>query len=156
MAQFRNLTELQRYLEQNAMEILANSMDIERVLAEAMSQAVIDVVYAHYEPEVYERRMDEGGLSDIRNMSVVDFGITNKSAFLIFENLAEGNDNQAGKYITDMIEEGIESMWNNPDGAWSEPRPFVEETIRRLKENPQELVNAIKNEFRARGMKFSK
>lgn len=155
MAQFRNLTELQRYLEQNTMEILANSMGIESVLASTMSQSIIDVVYAHYEPEVYERRMDEGGLSDIRNMSVVDWGITNKSAFLIFENLAEGNDNQAGRYITDMIEEEIESMWSKT-GAWSEPRPFVEETVRRLKENPQELVEAIKNEFRARGMKFSK
>lgn len=155
MAQFKNLTELQRYLEQNTMEILANSMDVERILANTMSQAVIDVVYTHYEPEVYERRMDDEGLSDIRNMSVVDWGITNKSAYLIFENLTEGNDSQAGKYITDMIENGIENMWNKT-GVWSEPRPFVEETIRRLKENPQELVEAIKNEFRARGMKFSK
>lgn len=154
MATFRSLAELQKYLENNVAETLARSMDVERVLSDEMSQAVVDVVYAAYSPTVYDRRMDEGGLSDTRNMEIVDWGVRDGKAFLVFENLTQGNDGQSSVYISDMIEQGIKNMWSNPDGAWSEPRGFVAETQRRLKENPHELIEAIKNGLRQKGMRI--
>lgn len=133
------------------MEIISKDASIERILAEAMSQAVVDVVYAAYTPEQYDRRMDDSGLSDVRNMVVSDYGIRDGNVFLTFENLTEGVDNMKGKFIGDMIEYGIKDLWNNPNGEWSEPRPFSEETANRLRENPTELLNALRKSLQARG-----
>lgn len=154
MAKFRSLGEIQKYLEQNTAEVLAGSMELERVLADEMSQAVVDVVYAYYEPEEYERRMDEEGLSDTRNMEVTDWGIRDGQPFLIFENLTQGADSQSSVFITDMIEDGDKSMWNNPNGPWSDKREFVAETARRLKENPEGMLDALRKGLQQKGMKL--
>lgn len=148
---FNNLDELELYLQKNVMDILAKDASIERILAETMSQSVIDVVYGSYTPEQYERRMDEGGLSDIRNYVISDYGIKDGNVFLIFENLTEGSDSMKGKFIGDMIEYGIEDLWNNPNGEWSKPRPFSQETANRIKANPAELLSAIKTALTTRG-----
>ncbi|WP_144509978.1 hypothetical protein [Bacillus sp. FJAT-22090] len=154
MPKFKDLASLEAYLQKNAMQILSRSADVERVVAEVMSQAVIDVVYAAYSPTQYERRMDNDGLSDPRNVGIGDFGIKpDGSVFITFENLTEGEDSMQGKFITDTIVEGRKSDWNNPNGVWSEPRDFIGEASRRLRENPQELINAFKSGLLAKGFK---
>lgn len=151
---FNSLAELELYLQKNVQSILSKDASIIRVLSETMSQAVVDVVYAAYAPEQYDRRMDEGGLSDIRNMVVSDYGIKDGNVFLIFENLTEGEDSMRGKFIGDMIEYGIEDLWNNPNGVWSEPRPFSQETANRINADPSELLSALKTALEARGFNF--
>lgn len=149
---FNNLDEIEAYLQKNVMEILSRDASIERILAETMSQAVIDVVYGAYpEPTQYERRMDDSGLSDVRNMVISDFFVRDGKVSIIFENLTEGSDSMEGKFIGDMIEYGIKELWNNPVGAWSEPRPFSEETANRLNADPSELLNALRIALQARG-----
>jgi hypothetical protein len=148
---FNNLDEIESYLQKNVMEILSRDASIERILAETMSQSVIDVVYGHYTPEQYDRRMDESGLSDVRNMVISDFFVKDGKVSIIFENLTEGVDNMKGKFIGDMIEYGIKDLWNNPNGAWSEPRPFAQETANRINTDPSELLNALKTALMARG-----
>lgn len=157
MASFTNLADLQRYLQKNIVEIASRSADIERVVAEEISQAVVDVVYAAYTPEQYDRRMDDGGLSDTRNIFITDFGIKDGKVFVTFENLTEGEDNLQGQFTGDLIEFGDgygNKYWNNPDGTWSDPRPFMEEAAKRLNDNPQELVDAMKKGLAERGFKF--
>lgn len=153
MAKFRNLSEIQKYLEANTAKMLANSMDIERILADTMYEKVWQYVYDAHDPKEYNRREEEGGLADIRNYAITDFGVRDGKAYLVFENLTQGNDNLRTVYLTDTIEEGIKSNWGNPDGVWSNPRPFVTETVRALRENPQELLDAIKKGFEQQGMK---
>ncbi|HLG28297.1 MAG TPA: hypothetical protein VI423_10970 [Paenisporosarcina sp.] len=142
------------------MQILSKDASIERILAETMSQAVWDIVYAGYisPPNVkdpYERRGDESGLSDIRNYFITDFFVKDGKVSIIFENLTEGTDSMKGKFIGDMIEYGIKDLWNNSNGAWSEPRPFSQETADRLNANPTELLGALKTALQARGFTVS-
>lgn len=152
MPKFKDLKSLEAYLQKNVAQALARSAEVERIMAEVMSQAVIDVVYAAYDPVQYERRMDEQGLSDVRNMGISDFGINeNGDVFITFENLTEGNDSMQGKYITDTIVEGRYEDWNNPIGEWAKPRDFVAETAKRLRDNPTELINAFRNGLIAKG-----
>ena len=153
MPKFKDLDLLLAYLQKNTAQALAKSAEVERIMAEVMSQAVVDVVYGSYTPTQYERRMDDGGLSDPRNMGITDFGVnSNGDVFITFENLTEGEDSLQGKYITDTIVEGKKENWNNPNGEWSEPRDFIAETAKRLRDNPSELINAFKNGLKAKGM----
>src|SRR5690606_28322756 len=152
MPQFRSRGELQKYLEANTAEVLYKHADVERILAETMRDQVLAVVYAAYTPEEYVRRGDNEGLSDVRNMQVTDVQIdSNGKVRLIFENLTTGNDSMSDEYIVDTIEEGIKQNWDNPNGPWSEPREFVEATRTAIKNNPEQLINAIKSGLKAKG-----
>jgi hypothetical protein len=155
---FNNLDELELYLQKNIHEILNKDVSIERILAETMSQAVVDVVYAAYDPISYERRGDESGLSDIRNMVISSVSLVGNQISLIFENLTEGADSLKGEFIGDLIEygEGYNGKhWNNPNSPYADARPFAEETANRLRENPTELLNALKVSLQARGFTVS-
>lgn len=157
MATFKNLAEIQKYLEKNAAEVLRGSMALERVLADEMSSAVMTEVYNAYpHPPTYDRRGNAGGLADTRNMVISNVVVEGNSVRLSFENLTEGSDNMKDLYITDTIEEGIRANWDTPGAPgtpYSEPRPFVAETIRRLKENPMGMIIAIKSGLREKGMR---
>lgn len=152
MPKFKDLNSLIAYAQKDMAQVLARSPEVERIMAEVMSQAVIDVVYLHYFPSTYVRRMDDGGLSDVRNMGITDFGIKGDgSVFITFENLTEGNDSMEGKFITDTIVEGRAEDWNNPKGKWIMRRDFIAETARRLQANPGELISAFKSGLLAKG-----
>ena len=151
MAKFKNLSQLQAHLEKNVHKILSKSASVERILAEAMSQGVIDVVYEHYSPSVYERRGDEGGLSDVRNMEISSVTVEDGKVKLIMENLTKGNDSMSGEYISDMIIEGDESAWSNPVGAWSVKRDYITYTVDQLKNNPSELIEELKSLLKNKG-----
>lgn len=153
MAQFRNLTELQRYLEENIYNVMEIDTRVEDVLREAMRDAVLGTVYTSHvhTPEYYERREDDGGLSDTRNMSITNVEIVGTKVKITFENLTEGYDNLKGQYTADLIEfgEGHDGKhWGNSEGDWANPRPFVSDAINNLKSNPDELINAMKRNFK--------
>lgn len=141
---FKNLADLERYLQNTVANTVYENPRIKNVVAKEMSQAVVDVVYSAHEPEQYDRRMDEGGLSDERNVEITEVFPAFGSVYVKVENLTEGNDSMEGKFITDTIEKGYEVNWNNPNGVWSEPRPFIEETVERLQSNKGELKEAFK------------
>lgn len=150
MPKFKNFDTMEAYLQKNITQILARNANIERIIAEAISQSVIDVVYAAYSPEYYERRMDDDGLSDVRNVVMSDFGFKDGRIFVAFENIAQGNDSMKGQFISETIENGIESNWRKA-GEWSEPRPFMKETAIRLNQNPTPLIEALKTALSAKG-----
>ena len=167
MPKFKDLASLEAYLQKNIHHVMNRSAELERVLASTMSNAVYDVVYKAYTPEVYQRRGDEdgsgvgGGLADERNMYITSVEVVDGSVRLVFENLTQGNedfipiygqpqDSLHGKFITDTIVEGIAANWYET-GEWSNPRDFVGETAKRLRDSPAELVQAIKNGLIAKG-----
>lgn len=154
MPKFNNYADLDAYLQNVVAKEMARSADVERIVAEAISQAVVDVVYGSYQPNQYDRRMDEDGLSDPRNIMMTDFFVDSGNVSIIYENLTEGNDSMSGKFIADTIVEGIQGNWNNPNGVWSEPRDFMSEAIESLRQNPSELITAIKSALSAKGFQF--
>lgn len=161
--QFKNLNDLKRFVGEQSTNIL-NDKKLESILAKEMQKAVHMVVYRHYTPKFYERRKDNGGLSDTRNMKIVDVSVKGGNVVLLFENLTKGQthftpiyehslDSMHGEFITDLIEEGSGSgtgEWYR-EGAWSEARPFVQQTIENINRNPDKLVDAIKKAYRRVG-----
>lgn len=142
-----------------------NDKKVERILAKEMQKAVHMVVYRHYTPKRYERRGDVGGLSDTRNMKIVDVSVKDGNVSVLFENLTQGQthftpiyghslDSMHGEFITDLIEEGSDGdtggSWYR-EGVWSEARPFVQQTIENITKNPDKLVEAIKKAYRRVG-----
>lgn len=157
MATFKNLEELQKHLEDNIMEITRSSMGLERVLAEFMRDAVISRVYESYqssEAEMAKRRGDSGGLSDTRNMVIQDVVILSGGKVkIIFENIAEGRDSMRGDYLVDAFEDPeVSGRWGKL-GEWSEDRDFINATADSIRQNPSEVVNAIKQDLREYGFK---
>lgn len=151
MPKFKDLNSLEAYLQKNIHQVLNRSGELERVLTEAMVQSVYDIVYSAYQPEGYERRMEEDGLADPRNASITSVTIEDGVVKLVFENLTQGQDSLKGQFTTDTIVEGIESNWN-ATGEWSEPRDFISETTRKLQSNPSEWIQAIKSGLSAKGI----
>lgn len=150
--QFNNLKEIENYIKSHIPENILQSRDVENILKKEMRQAVYDVVYSAYEPEVYERRGESGGLADMRTMEITDAIMNGDTFTIIFQNLAEGNDTLDGQYLTDTIEEGIASNWER-EGIWSLPRPFVYETAEAIRANPKPLINAVKKAIIKAGFK---
>lgn len=154
MPKFKNLNDLEAYLQKNVHHVMNRSAELERVLADTMALAVWQVVYDAYEPESYNRREDDDGLADTRNMVINSVTVTDEGVKLIFENIAQGNDTLSRTFLTDTIVEGIKENWNYSGSPWSEPRDFVGETAKRLRENPEEIVEAIKNGLKKKKFKF--
>jgi len=162
MVQFKDLNQLQRYLERgDIINTIFRDKNIEKVLAKEMSKSVRDVVYARYTPKQYNRRGDDGGLSDMRNMHITKVEIVNGKVRILFENLTMGQthfspiyehdyDSMRGQFITDTIEDGISENWYR-QGVWSNARPYVQKTIERIQANPTPLINAIKSAYRKIG-----
>lgn len=153
MAQFKDLSSLEKYLTQVIGEISSNSMDLEDKMSETMREAVIDIVYNAYSPTQYKRRGDDGGLSDTDNMIITSADMRNGKVLLTFENITSGVDTLAGKRLDETINDGIKGNWANPNGSWSEPRPFIEETRERLQQKSGELARELEKELKRAGFK---
>lgn len=151
MPKFKNFDTMEAYLKKDIYNILFKSMDIERVLAEAMVQSVYETVYDAYDPVEYNRRDDDGGLADPRNMQITKVYLEGDTIKITFENLTKGNDSMKGELITPTIVEGLAQNWANADGVWSQPRDFISDTANRLRSNPTELLNAVKTALIKRG-----
>lgn len=139
-------------MENNVPQHLVNDRNVERVLKGAMSQAVYETVYGHYIPHEYKRRRGQGGLGDTRLMQITDAILKDGKFHIIFQNLAKGNDTLNGEYLAETIENGIKENWEKT-GVWSEPRPFIQDTYRKILENPQPLMDAVKKAFVKCGFK---
>ena len=153
MAQFKDLSSLEKYLTQVIGEISSNSMDLEDKMSETMREAVIDIVYNAYSPTQYKRRGDDGGLSDTDNMIITSADMRNGKVLLTFENITSGVDTLAGKRLDETINDGIKGNWANPNGSWSEPRRFIEETRERLQQKSGELARELEKELKRAGFK---
>jgi len=144
--QFRNLREIEKYLKDTIPNQIMSDGKVEDILRNSMRQAVQEVVYDAYLPEYYKRRGANGGLLDTDAMQITDVLMDGKNFKMIFENLAKGQDSMKNEFIADTIEEGIADNWQKT-GVWSNPRPFVRETMNRIKSNPKPLIEAVKSSF---------
>ena len=131
MPTFKSLKQLQKYADKQVQQAMASPL-VHSVFSQAMQDSVETEVYTYYQAQEYENRYDDGGLSDMANMqftSTLKFGNTYISEF---ENLTVGVDSMEGKYISELIENGGTEGWANPNGAWSDPRPFAHATAQKL------------------------
>lgn len=146
-----NLTQLESLILAQVQKQLATTDDVRSVVAKTVSEKVESEVYEKYSPEEYKRRGLRDGLADPDNVEITSIQSSGNKIQVILENLTMGDDSMKGEVITDTIEEGIEEDWNNPDGVWSEPRPFMEVANEELK-NSGELNDAVKRALRKGGL----
>ena len=160
--QFRNLKELEKYVKNNVPNNISRSTKLERTLAGFMKQSVYNEVYMGYLPKDLEsRRWARGkGLGYEGNMRITDMKLEDSELQIVFENLTQGRDSLSGQYLTDTIEEGIRSNWDEPDltdvygRRPSDPRPFVAETANMIRKEPERVKEAVKKAFKEAGFKI--
>ena len=119
--------------------------DIQTSVAQEIAEQIIDIeqdiidenVYEAFEPRVYERREDGGGLRSRENMDIKiksnDNGVT-----VEVTNITKGNSdykNYYRGYIQPLIEEGM-YMWTRRPPA----RPFVDDVQKEIDKNAEDIV----------------
>lgn len=156
---FKNLNKLFDHLQKQANRVLMS--DVAPVAKENMSEAIKENTYKEYvskaKVEPYERRGDEGGLSDVRNM---DSKMISDNTLSI-KNMTTGNevyrDSQGWDrgLIDAIIVYGQGYHWSHSAIYQDQPFPrdFYEDTIERLESN-QEHVKAFREGMRKLGYKF--
>ena len=111
-----------------------------------IEQEVIDRnVYSVFNPKVYERRKDNGGLRSEDNM-VTDISTNGDSVIIEIENMTTGNE-RYNDYWKGEIQPLIESgsyMWN---GKMPPPRPFIDDTQREVDKRIDKIVEDALNKL---------
>lgn len=162
MPTFNNPNELFKYLQNEIADSLKN--EVTEIVKEVEQEAIQEQVYDRYnivggrrkDPYVYQRRMGHGGLSDPNNMVQV-VQIVGDEVVLEVTNITKGQQD-SNLYVADLVEYGDGSggeydFKNNRDGTayqYLNPRPFTEETIKRLEASGVH-VNALRNSLKRKG-----
>ena len=111
-----------------------------------IEQEVIDKnVYSAFNPKVYERRKDNGGLRSEDNM-VTDISTTSDGVIIEIENMTTGNE-RYNDYWKGEIQPLIESgsyMWN---GQNPPPRPFIDDTQKEVDKKIDKIVEDALNKL---------
>lgn len=134
---FKNLNSLCRHIEKQIQDTMAN--EVADTVKDNMAEAVHTSVYDAYSPQYYNRRMNNGGLSDTQNMEVTEIqnGISVHNAALL--------DNGRNDYSLDDI------IVNRGVLGYPQGRDFYTETADKLQEN-QEHTEALKQGLKKRGI----
>lgn len=133
---FKNLNSLCRHIEKQIQDTMVN--EVADTVKDNMSEAVHTSVYDAYSPQYYNRRMNNGGLSDTHNIEVTEIqnGISVHNATPL--------DNGRNDYSLDEII--VYGLGNQPF-----ERDFYTETADKLQEN-QEHTEALKQGLKKRGI----
>lgn len=159
---YSSISEVVNDLRVAIQDVMANQ--VYKAVVETESDTVDDVVYAHYDPAMYSRRRESGGLSDPNNM-IGSFSASGDTTELNVKNVTPAavtfdpyfDDNLAspvGKNLPAIVEYGIIEGYDYYDVAkdvsFAEPRPFVHETHETLK-NSDILMSALAKGLNAKG-----
>jgi hypothetical protein len=160
MPEFKNLTELNKYLNQQMRDVMNNEMA--QMVKTKESESVEKNVYQAYtpnngEPFVYQRRRENGGLADTKNMMHQVKNVAN-GVELSVENRTKGKDD---KFQLDTLIEygdgtdGKEYEYkSNRDGTadqYLRARPFTERTEEAIAQS-NEHVQIMRNGLKTRGI----
>jgi len=154
---FNSISELEKYL----LAQIKSAMDKEVAATVKKEQSKqVKRYYDEFEPDAYERRGDNKGLSDVRNMkhtkpkingTQITMTITNDTrGYSKFHPFGESVENLAG-----IVEEGGSANYNYPWGRnakyFLKPRPFTSNTVYKLIEN-NEIIKTLKSALATRGL----
>ena len=131
--------------------------DITPAIAEEMKnieqEVINEVVYNAYSPAYYERRYEDGGLSDKENMEH-DIEETANGFIISVKNITKGNDEYSeaegytDEYIADIIEEGKGYGYGLDDVIGA--RPFTE-ISQNVIDYTDKIENTIIRELKKKG-----
>jgi hypothetical protein len=160
--EFSNLKQLEKYLNKQMADVLQN--EVAEKVKDVEQESIDRTVYRGYqptspdsEPWVYERRRDDGGLRDRRNMEEA-ITHTSNGVELSVENTTTGKDDNFE--IADLVEYGDGTNGkeytfkrNRDDTAkqYLRGRPFTQETVETL-ERTGEHVDEMRKGLKRKGL----
>lgn len=109
--------------------------DIEDTLADEVLEVIRDIevehvymdVFAHYHPQIYQRR-SAGGISDRKNIEGVvknmELSVYNRTKF----DPGYGTYNH-GEGLAELINDGNKHYFYDYYGSFIQPRPFIDNTV---------------------------
>lgn len=128
--QINNWNDLQIVLQQVVAEAMEET--VSKDIKKMESENVKEFVCSAYDPTVYERRMNNGGLSDVNNMSHTINSNGNSVELTVENNTMSNNEflpiNEYPHKIANEVEFGYGYNYMN-----MEERAFQRETINELK-----------------------
>lgn len=133
---FKNINPLLKHIEKQVQDTMTN--EVADTVKDNMAEAVQTSVYDVYSPQYYNRRMNNGGLSDVHNMEVSEI----QNGIAVHD--AAPLDNGRKDYNLDDII--VNGLGNQPF-----ERDFYSETVERLQKN-QEHTEALKQGLKKRGI----
>lgn len=133
---FKNINPLLKHIEKQVQDTMTN--EVADAVTKNMAEAVQTSVYDVYSPQYYNRRMNNGGLSDVHNMEVSEI----QNGIAVHD--AAPLDNGSKDYNLDDII--VNGLGNQPF-----ERDFYSETVERLQKN-QEHTEALKQGLKKRGI----
>ena len=136
MPSFKNLKELERYINEQAKKALQNGKHVKNTVIETGKKHVDKDVYSVYTPKIYER---SGLLKESWDVENTDDGIA------VFNTRTDSE-----KYIPETIEYGINYDYSGYGYAYEQPRPFIAETHKELKDS-NILKEAMKKDLKDAG-----
>lgn len=147
MADYTSLEALFKDLQKKINESLVD--DVAPVVKSAMSDEVQNTVYSVYQPKIYERRFNDGGLLDEENYHtelVADgtVAITNDTPI---NDIYGGDDSMS---LTEQVIEGKGYGYGNGTEPYAQPRDFMEATREDLRQTNAH-ISAMINGLRKRG-----
>ncbi|OZB98019.1 hypothetical protein [Paenibacillus sp. XY044] len=120
MPKAKDLKELENLIKAKISKSLQTS--VAQVGRETMKEKIEDVVYAVYEPVLYERQKDDGGLTDDENILTT---MVNDTTLSIESHRMDGDKN-----VSEVIVSGDGYDFEFP--YYGRPRDFVEATKEEL------------------------
>lgn len=161
---FQSMDDLCDYLQSEIDSALIDNV-AESVRSQMLEHIQTDV-YSVYEPEIYLRRYENGGLSDSRNItpSLVSKGVLeveNKTPFNTDPECSIDPSYHTDNYgygLAGLIEYGYgwsEAHYDYPrkGRSYLKKRPFIANTRADLKTNKQH-IQALKDGLKTRGIRF--
>lgn len=133
---FKNINNLLKHIEKQVQDTMTN--EVADTVKDNMAEAIQTSVYDVYSPQYYNRRMNNGGLSDVHNLEVSEI----QNGIAVHD--AAPLDNGRKDYNLDDII--VNGLGNQPF-----ERDFYSETVERLQKN-QEHTEALKQGLKKRGV----
>lgn len=148
MPTFSSLKEMEKYIQDEINKSLKN--DVAPVVKEVMSAEVQNTVYSVYEPKMYKRRYNNGGLMSENNMNDT---LIKDGVIAVSNDTPFNGKNYSGKTLTEVVVTGEGYTYDYPY-EYNQPRDFIEATRKDLIQT-QAHTKALVNGLKKSGVEFT-
>lgn len=148
MPTFDNLDSLLAHVQKQIDDTMVD--EVADAVVDTMKAEIQNTVYGVYQPHVYNRRFDNGGLLDENNIKVTPVKNEIEVKNVTPVNTAYGYSGSSSDLLDEIIVSGSGYTYDN-GGAYLKPRDFYAETIMDLKLKGNHTT-ALKKGLKKRGI----
>lgn len=140
---FKSISELNAYLQKQINSVLLT--EVSEVVKDELQSSVSDIVYTETPKQYIRRNLKNGSLGDkdTMNSSLLSDGTLKISPNANFNHLFANTRGYGEVDLTKSLAFNIEYGYGSKSHWYNVPRPFVQETVNKLKDNKAH-VEALK------------